>query len=137
MLFVFLPIAIIIFSIILGIVLYTTYISKHETATFNVSTTNTNGSIRIVQDQGKIEVPSYILLAWPCIFLLGGLFVLCNRLGLVKLENLFFGLIFAGLGGVFTFGFHPEPPFIYISVVFLGIGILISTGWLIRIITGK
>jgi len=63
MLFVFLPIAIIIFSIILGIVLYTTYISKHETATFNVSTTNTNGSIRIVQDQGKIEVPSYILLA--------------------------------------------------------------------------
>lgn len=114
---------VILFSLISLFLLINDIILKQDKVTFTVS----KKVSYIKKPTGTVEVSSRVLLFWPAIFITGGLVSILSGLGLKKLSNLFFSLVFLLLGLLFVF-LNPLFPFNLIAWTLSAFGVLMTIG---------
>lgn len=98
-----------------------------EEITFSTTITQTTTFFGLIgksaESKGELVTSSYVLLFWPVIFFIGGLFALTTGFGIKKVENLLASLVFILLGSLF-FILKAPFPFNLICGFFVVIGFL-------------
>ena len=123
-------------SILIPILLLQADTFRQEKVIFTVTTTTTIGPFSQVEPKGTTEAPSYILLFWPAIFFIEGLFFISLGLGLKRAKNLFLGLTFLLMGFLQVLLGAPFP-YILIGWVFFISGVLVVIILIRRVITKR